>query len=169
EPVQPGSEEYLDSEKYQLRPRNYEAPGNLNADIRRLNTIRREQPALQEAANLSFHTSENEAVLFYRKAGRLPQPIPARVADAAGIVSPLLGHDLLVVVNTDPFHAQETMVHVPIYDMGIDHEQPYTVEDLLTGVRYTWRGVRNYVRLDPAVEPGHLFVVNPGTSAPLGP
>lgn len=69
--------------------------------------------------------------------------------------------DLLIAVNTDPFHAQETMVHVPVREMGLDEQQPYVVHDLLTGKRYTWRGVRNYVRLDPDVEPGHLFLVEP--------
>ena len=168
EPVQPGSEEYLDSEKYQLRPRNFEAPGNLNADIQRLNALRRAYPALQRYANLTFHTTENPNILFYRKAARVSvvqwpcgeaQPVPAAFQAARGelIVQP--NDDILVIVNTDPFHPQETMVHVPIHDMGIDDEQPYVVHDLLTGVRYTWQGVRNFIRLDPAAEPGHLFLV----------
>jgi hypothetical protein len=74
--------------------------------------------------------------------------------------------DILVAVNTDPLHPQETMVHVPIQEMGIDHEQAYVVEDLLTGARYTWRGVRNYVRLDPAMQPGHVFLVHPVEARP---
>ena len=168
EPVQPGSEEYLDSEKYQLRPRNFEAPGNLNADIQRLNALRRAYPALQRYANLTFHTTENPNILFYRKAARVSvvqwpcgeaQPVPAAFQAARGelIVQP--NDDILVIVNTDPFHPQETMVHVPIHDMGIDDEQPYVVHDLLTGVRYTWQGVRNFIRLAPAAEPGHLLLV----------
>lgn len=143
EPAQPGSEEYLDSEKYQLRPRNFDAPGNINADVQRLNEIRSAQPALRQYDNLSFHTSENQATIFYRKAGATP-------ADK----------DILVVVNTDPHHAQETMVHVPLHDMGIGEDRSYDVEDLLTGERYTWQGVRNYVKLDPAVEPGHVLLVH---------
>jgi starch synthase (maltosyl-transferring) len=170
-PLHPGSEEYLDSEKYQLRPRNYDAPGNINADIERLNTIRRAHPALHRYRNLTFHRSENESVLFYRKAGHptltqwvggRQQPIPPKIAASIALPAAPGANDILVVVNTDPQHTQETMVHVPINEMGIDQEQPYVVEDLLTGVRYTWRGVRNYVRLDPAVEPGHLFLVHPG-------
>jgi starch synthase (maltosyl-transferring) len=143
EPAQPGSEEYLDSEKYQLRPRNFDAPGNINADVQRLNEIRCAQPALRQYDNLSFHTSENQATIFYRKAGASPDV-----------------KDILVVVNTDPHHAQETMVHVPLHDMGIDQDRAFDVEDLLTGERYTWKGVRNYVRLDPAVEPGHVLLVH---------
>jgi starch synthase (maltosyl-transferring) len=173
EPLHPGSEEYLDSEKYQLRPRNYDAPGNVNADIQRLNAIRRAQPALHRYRNLTFHTSENESVLFYRKAGRptltqwvagKPQPIPPKIAASIALPAAPGANDILVVVNTDAHHVQETMVHVPINELGIDQEQPYVVEDLLTGVRYTWRGVRNYVRLDPAVEPGHLFLVHTGAA-----
>ena len=70
------------------------------------------------------------------------------------------GHpEHVVAVNTDPCHAQETMVQVPIHELGIDEEQPYVVQDLLTGTRYTWRGVRNYVRLDPADQAGHVLRV----------
>jgi starch synthase (maltosyl-transferring) len=169
-PVRTGSEEYLDSEKYQLRPRNYEADGNINADIRRLNAIRRRHPALQRNANLSFHPSENQSVVFFRKSpqepaiqwtGSNPQPVPRAIVDSvtAAAGHPRVGGDILVVVNTDPHHVQETMVHVPIHDMGIDDDQPFVVHDLLTGARYTWRGARNYVRLDPAEQPGHVLLV----------
>jgi starch synthase (maltosyl-transferring) len=171
-PVRAGSEEYLDSEKYQLRPRNYEAEGNINADIARLNTLRREYPALQRYANLTFHTSENPAILFYRKAARDPvvewigsrrSAIPEKVAQALGLVAGE-GSDILVAVTTDPHHVQETMVHVPIHEMGIDDQQPYAVHDLISGAKYTWRGERNYVRLDPEQQPGHLFLVKRGAA-----
>ena len=111
-------------------------------DIRRLNTIRREQPALQYFTNLTFHDTDNPAILFYRKARR----------DHGD-------RDLLIALNTDPHHAHHTMVHVPIYELGISDEQPYVVHDLLTGARYGWRGSRNYVRLDPAEQAGHIFLV----------
>ena len=143
-PVRPGSEEYLDSEKYQVRQRDYAAEGNLDADLARLNRIRRAQPALQRADNLRFVPSENEHVLAFLKTGRGPG-------------GPRKGDDLLVVVNLDPHSVQETSVHLPVSELGLDPDRDYGVEDLLTGVRYTWRGSRNYVRLDPAVEPGHLF------------
>jgi starch synthase (maltosyl-transferring) len=167
EPVQPGSEEYLDSEKYQVKVRDYDAPANINPDISRLNEIRRSEPALQAYANLSFHTSENPAVLFYRKSSIEPIVqwtgahgllVPSPILSTLGI-NPVLGRDILVAVNLDPHRAQETMVHVPIGDMGLSDDEPYVVHDLLTGARYTWRGVRNYIRLDPADQPGHVFRV----------
>ena len=68
-------------------------------------------------------------------------------------------HDLLIAVTLNPHEPQETMVHVPIGDLGIADDEPYVVHDLLTGERYTWRGVRNYVRLDPAYQPGHVLLV----------
>ncbi|HEX5580017.1 MAG TPA: alpha-1,4-glucan--maltose-1-phosphate maltosyltransferase [Gemmatimonadaceae bacterium] len=150
-PVRPGSEEYLDSEKYQLRQRDYAAAGNLDADIRRLNRIRRAQPTLQRADNLRFHHSDNDRVLCFSKTRR-------------GIRGHGPGDDLLIVVNLDPHHAQETMVHVPLAELGLDENRDYVVEDLLTGVRYTWRGSRNYVRLDPGAEPGHVLRMVNGES-----
>ena len=70
-----------------------------------------------------------------------------------------MGDGILVAVNTDPLNVQEDMVHVPIEDMGIDDDEPYVVHDLLTGRAIHWRGSRNYVRLDPAEQPGHLLLV----------
>lgn len=141
-PLREGSEEYLNSEKYEIRFRDWEAPGNLNADIQRLNQIRRDNRALQLYTNLTFHDSENPAILFYRKS------------------CPDRSNDLLIAVNVDPFHVQETMVHVPLDALGIEANQDFLVEDLLTGDRYTWRGVRNYVRLDPAEKVGHVLLVH---------
>jgi len=177
-PVQEGSEEYLDSEKYQIRPRDYCAPGNINADIQRLNAIRGEHRALQQYDNLSFHESENPMILFYRKAARAPvvqwtgtEPVvvPPKIASrlragAASIDDDVQWTDgeLLIAVNTDALNVQDGMVHVPIEDMGIDDDELYVVRDLLTGARYTWHGARNYVRLDPAVQPGHLLLVERG-------
>jgi len=174
-PIQEGSEEYFDSEKYQLRPRNYDGPGNINQDIARINRLRRAHPALQRNANLTFHTSENDTILFYRKSAREPVVqwtsdrglhVPESVMRALGATTPELGGDLLIAVNTDPHHPQETMVHVPIHEMGIDEEQSYVVRDLLTGARYTWRGVRNFIRIDPAEQPGHVFLVEPPEEVP---
>jgi starch synthase (maltosyl-transferring) len=155
-PLKPGSEEYLNSEKYEVRLRDYAAPGNLNADIRRLNAVRRAEPALQRYTNLTFHHSDYEPILFYRKAAP-----PPRTAAVDGETEPDRPEgDLLIVVNTDPFHAHETMLNVPIEALGIRSDESYVVEDLLTGMRYTWRGARNYVRLDPALQVGHVFKVH---------
>jgi starch synthase (maltosyl-transferring) len=159
-PVRPGSEEYLNSEKYELRPRDYEAPGNLNADIQRLNRIRRENPALQRMDNLTFHPSENEHILFFRKAARRePQRVRTVAADVEGPILDVPDGDILIAVNLDPHRPQDTMLLVPIGAMGIALDEAYVVHDLLTGARYTWRGARNYVRLDPGREPGHVLRV----------
>jgi starch synthase (maltosyl-transferring) len=177
-PLREGSEEYLHSEKYQVRPRDFSAPGNINDDIKLLNALRREHRPLQLYSNLSFHKTENEAILFYRKAasepivqwtgGDKPTPVPDK-ALAAIRGEEQVDHsdgDILVVVNTDPDTAHWTHVHVPIEDMGIEADEPYVVHDLLTGARYTWRGVRNYVRLDPAEQPGHLLLVERSPEKP---
>jgi len=139
-PVHQGSEEYLDSEKYQIRVRDWNAPGNIKQDISRLNRIRREQPALHELTNLSFLNTDYDAIVAYKKS------VP--------------GNDLIVVVNLDPHAMHETMVLVPIDELGIGPNEPYEMSDLLTGARYTWRGAKNYVRLDPAERVGHVFKVS---------
>jgi starch synthase (maltosyl-transferring) len=148
EAVKPGSEEYLDSEKYQLRTRDYDSPRSLNPEIRTINRIRRENPALQRADNLTFHRSDNPNILFYHKA------------------APTGAGDLLIAVNLDPLRAQESMVHVPLDDLGLDPYTPFGVTDLLTGARYTWSGVRNYVRLVPGVAAGHVLRVDRPAAAP---
>ena len=138
-PVRPGSEEYLDSEKYQIRVRDWNAPGNLDGEIKLLNAIRRDNSALQRMDNLTFRASENPQVLFFTKS------------------APGWRNDLLIIANLDPARVQETVVTVPLADLGLDPATPYVVEDLLTGARYSWRGARNYVRLDPNLQPGHIL------------
>jgi starch synthase (maltosyl-transferring) len=136
-PLRPGSEEYLDSEKYQLRWRDFGAAGNLNDDIRRLNRIRRENRAFQRVDNLGFWQSTNEQILWYRKSA--PEG------------------ELFVAVNLDPTQPQAADVQVPVWELGLTHEQPYEMEDLLTGERYVWRGEWNWVRLDPASAVAHVL------------
>ena len=169
-PLRPGSEEYLDSEKYQIKPRDWEAPGSLNPMIQQLNRIRRENRPLQLYDNLTFHRSENPRVLFYRKAatvrprqwtggGNSFYTVPDKIAGE----TPSVGGDILVAVTLDPRAPQETMVHVPLADLGLSDDASYVVHDLLTGARYTWRGARNYVRLDPMTgQIGHVFRVEGG-------
>jgi starch synthase (maltosyl-transferring) len=137
--VKAGSEEYLNSEKYEIRVRDWNAAGNIKQDVSRLNRIRAENAALHELGNLDFLHTDYDGILAYRK--HAP------------------GNELLIVVNLDPFNMHETMIDVPIAAMGIDSNEPYEVNDLLTGARYTWRGARNYVRLDPTERVGHLFRV----------
>ena len=142
-PVRHGSEEYLDSEKYEIRQRVYGTPASLDAEIRLLNRIRRAERALQRQENVSFLKSDNPNILFFRRAA----------VDRSA--------DILVAANLDPHSPHHTMVTVPVADLGIGEDEPYEVEDLLTGARYTWRGARNYVRLDPAVQVAHVLRVAP--------
>jgi starch synthase (maltosyl-transferring) len=132
-PRHEGSEEYLDSEKYQLRERSLDGP--LLPAIARLNRIRREHPALQRLDNIAFLPVENDALIAYAK--------------RAG------GETLIVVVNVDPHAAQEGIVVVPD-ELGL--APLFLVDDLLDGTRYSWRIGRNFVRLDPAERPGHLLL-----------
>ena len=135
----PGREEYLDSEKYQFKQRDWNAPGNIKALVARLNAIRRANPALQHLTNLRFHAAENDRILFFAK--------------ATG------GNLLLVAVNLDPFALQTAAVEWPLWEYGLAWDADYVVEDLLTGERWTWHGARNYVELDPAVRVAHIFRV----------
>lgn len=138
--VHHGSEEYLDSEKYEIRVRDWNAPGNIKQDISKLNRIRREQPALHELSNLSFLKTDYDAILAYRKSS--------------------YANDLIIVVNLDPRAMHETTVEVPIAELGIAPDESYEMSDLLTGTRYVWRGARNYVRLDPVERVGHVFKIS---------
>jgi len=141
-PVRKGSEEYLDSEKYQIKPRDWNQADNLRELIARVNEIRHTHRALQQNATLAFHNSDNPQFLWFSKS--VPER-PERV---------------FVAVNTDPHWTQHGWVQMPIWEMGISPGTPYSVEDLLDGGRYTWRGEWNYVRLDPAERVAHIFVVH---------
>jgi starch synthase (maltosyl-transferring) len=138
-PVREGSEEYLDSEKYQVRVRDWDAAGNIKADIATVNRLRREHPALQRLENLTFLESENREIFWFWK----------RCA----------GDDLFVAVNLDPTRTQESTVHVPLSDLGLAGDARYRVRDLLTGEAYDWSGPTGYVRLDPAERAGHVLQI----------
>ncbi len=136
-PFAPGSEEYRDSEKYELKPRDFNASGNLTDYLARLNRIRREHPALHQYSNLRFYGADDPNILWYGKAA---------------------GDDwIFVAVNLDPFHAHSTMVDVPVAALGLAHDHPYRMRELLTDATYDWRGPRGYVELDPQQEPAQIF------------
>jgi starch synthase (maltosyl-transferring) len=137
----PGREEYLDSEKYQFKDRDWNAPGNIKDWIARLNKIRKENRALQFYDNLRFYPAENDAMLFYGKMTAARDNI------------------ILVVVNLDPHRKQHSYVDVPVDQFGQMESDVYEVHDLLNDARYIWRGRRNYVELDPQIQPAHIFQV----------
>ena len=141
EPVHHGSEEYLHSEKYEIKIRDWHAPGHLRELIARVNGIRRDHPALQQNATLRFHGVDNPALLWFSK----------RAAD---------GDRVFVVVNTDPNAAQHGMVEVPLEELGLGEDATYIVRDELDDTQYTWTGRRNYVRLDPDERVAHIFVLS---------
>ena len=148
-PIRPGSEEYMDSEKYQYRPRDWEAAARDGigiADyITELNRIRRTHPALHRLRNLRFHGVDQPGLMCFSK----------RVADAR----PGPRDDtVLVVVNLDPYQTREATVWLDLPALGVDRE--FIVTDELTGESYRW-GNANYVRLDPATRPAHVFSVTP--------
>jgi starch synthase (maltosyl-transferring) len=137
--VRAGAEEYLDSEKYQLRSWDLQRPDGLGDFIARVNRIRRENPALQSNDRLAFHPVDGEQLLAYSKS----------TEDLEDVV--------LMVVNLDPHHAHAGWVHLPLDPLGLVGDEPYQVHDLLGGGRYLWHGPRNYVELDPSVAPAQIF------------
>jgi starch synthase (maltosyl-transferring) len=146
-PVRPGSEEYLDSEKYQYRPRDWEQANHGWAGIAplitRLNGIRSAHPALHWLRNLRFHHVDQPDLICFSKS------------------SPQDADTVLVIVNIDPHHAREATVWLDMAALGMDSAAEFVVTDELSGESYQW-GRANYVRLDPATGPAHIFQVKPG-------
>lgn len=138
-PLAPGKEEYLNSEKYEIRAWNLNAPGSLEPLIRDTNRIRRENPALHSNDLLAFHDTDNEQMLVYSK----------RTPDRENII--------LVAVNLDPHHIQRTTTTLDLAELGIEPATTFQVHDLLTGARYLWRGARNLIELDPKTAPAAIY------------
>ncbi len=136
---EPGSEEYLDSEKYQIRVWDIDRPDSLRDLIALVNRIRREHPALQSDAGLCFHRTDNETIIAYSK------------------TTPDRSDVILTVVNLDPYHTQSGWVDLDLDALGLEADQPFQAHDLLTDARYLWRGSRNFVLLDPGQGPAHVL------------
>ncbi|WP_169980960.1 alpha-1,4-glucan--maltose-1-phosphate maltosyltransferase [Tautonia rosea] len=138
-PLRPGSEEYLDTEKFQIRHWNLNAPGNLSELIGTINRIRKEHIAFQSDWNLRFHKIDNEKMLVYSKATH----------DRSDV--------MLVVVNLDPYNTQSGWVDLSLEELGVFEGDTFRVHDLLASEHYSWRGSHNFVMLDPHRMPAHLF------------
>jgi starch synthase (maltosyl-transferring) len=140
-PREPGSEEYRDSEKYQVRHWDFDRPDSLWPLIARINRIRRENVALQSDHTLTFCTIDNDQLIAYLK------------HDGA------TGNIILMVVNLDPYNTQSGWLSLDLDELGIAADRPYQVHDLLSNLRYPWRGPRNFVMLDPRRVPAHVFKI----------
>jgi starch synthase (maltosyl-transferring) len=134
-----GSEEYLDSEKYEIKRWDLNRSESLRDFITRINQIRKENPALQNDWRLRFHPIDNEQLICYSK----------HTEDFSNIV--------LTVVNLDPHHKHSGWLELPLTEMNLDAHQPFQMHDLISGARYLWQGPRNYLELDPQIIPAHIF------------
>jgi starch synthase (maltosyl-transferring) len=136
-----GSEEYLDSEKYQIRAWEIDRPDSLKSLIAKINQIRKENPALQSDINLRFHPVDNDQIIAYSKMSE----------DRSNVI--------VVVVNLDPHHRQSGWLDLPLEDIQLEPHKEYQMHDLVTEDRYLWQGSHNYVELDPRKMPAHIFRV----------
>ncbi len=141
----PGREEYLDSEKYEIRVRSHDAPGNIVAEIAKLNRIRKSNPALQSHLGLRFYPAHSDQVIFYGK----------RLAAQDEMV--------LVAVSLDPFHAQEVTIEVPLWEWGFSDHASVTAHDLMRDADFVWKGKIQRIRLDPFDLPFAIWRIAPAT------
>jgi len=139
----PGREEYLDSEKYEIRVRDFNAPGNIVAEVTALNHIRRAHPALQTHLGVTFYNAFNDQVLLYGK--RRPGG----------------SEMILVAVSLDPHNAQAATIEIPLWEFGLPDDGTLNVVDLMRGHRFAWNGKTQYIRLDPAELPFSIWQLTP--------
>ena len=139
----PGREEYLDSEKYEIRVRDFSAPGNIVAEISMLNHIRRAQPALQSHLGVSFYPALNDQILLYGK----------RAPGARDMV--------LVAVSLDPHNVQEAAVEIPLWEWGLPDDAALSATDLVRGHQFVWTGKNQRIRLDPGDLPFAIWQIAP--------
>ncbi|HEX9879252.1 MAG TPA: alpha-1,4-glucan--maltose-1-phosphate maltosyltransferase [Candidatus Binatia bacterium] len=137
--MEPGSEEYLNSEKYEIKDWDIKSPQSLRELIAKVNRIRRENAALQSDWSLQFHPVDNERMICYSK----------QTEDLKNII--------LMVVNLDPYHTQSGWLELPFEFLGTGSQQAYQVHDLLTDSRYMWQGPRNYVEIQPNAVPAQIL------------
>ena len=143
-PVQ-GKEEYLDSEKYEIRPRDYNAPGNIVAEISRLNLIRRQNPALQTHLGFQAYTAWNDNILYFGK----------RTEDLTNFI--------LIAISLDPHNAQEAHFDLPLWEFGLPDDAHMHGEDLMTGHTWTWYGKTQWMRIEPWHMPFGIWRLRPAS------
>jgi starch synthase (maltosyl-transferring) len=135
----PGKEEYIDSEKYEIKSWDWDSPGNIKDLITKVNKIRKGNPALQATRNIHFCDIDNDRLLAYYKA----------TDDLSSII--------IVVVNLDPEFTQSGWLQIPLDELGIDQDKSYVAHDLLADQKYAWQGGRSYIELDPLIRPAHII------------
>jgi starch synthase (maltosyl-transferring) len=135
----PGKEEYLDSEKYEIKAWDWDRPGNIREDVALMNRLRRARPALQQFANLNFYNAWNDQIIYYGK------------------FTPDKQDFVLVAINLDPHNAQGCHFEVPLWEFGLGDDASIEVEDLVTGHRFTWTGKVQHMLLDPSIRPYALW------------
>jgi starch synthase (maltosyl-transferring) len=137
---EPGSEEYLNSEKYEIKHWSFDDTSSLRPIVTRINQVRRDNPVLQSDRGLSFHNTDNEAIIAFSKNSGT--------------------EDIIVtVVNLDPHHVQSGWIELPLADFDLDPHEAFQVHDLLGDERFTWNGAWNYIRLDPGMLPAHVLKI----------
>jgi starch synthase (maltosyl-transferring) len=140
-PVEPGREEYLNSEKYEIKHWEWERQDGLKDFIARINGIRQGNPAMQSNHRLRFHPIDNDQLIAYSK------------------TTEDLSNRILVIVNLDAFHPQAGWLQLPLQELGLDPRQSFQVHDLLANTRFFWQGEKSYVKIDPEVSPAHIFLL----------
>ncbi|AIZ32649.1 alpha-1,4-glucan--maltose-1-phosphate maltosyltransferase [Pseudomonas parafulva] len=138
----PGKEEYLNSEKYEIRPRDFTAPGNIIAEIAQLNRIRRQNPALQTHLGVTFLNCWNDQILYFAK----------RTAERDNYI--------LIAISLDPHTPQEAHFELPLWELGLDDHADTHGEDLMTGHRWTWHGKTQWMRIDPGYQPFGIWRIS---------
>jgi len=138
-PMKQGSEEYLDSEKYEIRHWDLDRPDSLREFIGCVNRIRRDNSALQSDGRLRFHSVDNDQLLCYSKS------------------TPDWSNVIVVVVNLSPHHTHSGWLQLDLRDLGLEADRPFQVQDLLTNAYYLWQGPRNYIEVNPHSAPAHIF------------
>jgi starch synthase (maltosyl-transferring) len=166
-PLRPGSEEYMDSEKYQYRPRDWDRaqqePDGIAPFITTLNKIRKSHPALHWLRNLRFHHVDQPELICFSKRAAIGEAAGGTAAGSSAAPRTAAEPDtVLVVVNLDPHQPREATVWLDLPALGLDVGAELVVTDEFSGESYRWRGA-SYVRLDPAVQPAHIFTVTPAT------
>jgi starch synthase (maltosyl-transferring) len=148
----PGTEEYQDSEKYQVKPRDWDAPGNIKATVTKLNGLRRAYRALQYNHDLWFLPTNDDQTVAYVK------------------TAPEGGSPVLTVVNLDVYALHDAWFGLPLQALGLAPQDTFVVDEALTGQQFTWSGEWNHVQLDPASMPAAVFTLpgRPDLSAPRG-